>query len=345
MPRNTRYDDTELDALLDAHVSVQSAELPGLIAALREAREVLAKLETEGCCATDHARVCDKPGCNAAIVRLDNGNRVCANMHPTRWCEVSERAAAIARAEKAEAELRAWHDYDTAIAELRARAEKAERNNNAQAELFALISTALGLPPTTAPGDIIETCEARTDALGDGGLGSHAADLRELRAQTQRAEQAEAENDRLRDLSSCRLCADTPGLCSAHQPLTGQLQAERERAAAAEQRMALVAEVATYAAGMLDELDEEEGAAAVYLRIAEIRDLSATSTPPGEQVVDLVERLKRTPPETEEPDLDRCPGCNGPADQGHDRCLPPSPYYCIACQAKMDAETEEPSDG
>jgi len=32
--------------------------------------------------------------------------------------------------------------------------------------------------------------------------------------------------------------------------------------------------------------------------------------------------------------LDKCPGCGGPADNGHDRCLPPSPYYCTKCMEK-----------
>lgn len=29
--------------------------------------------------------------------------------------------------------------------------------------------------------------------------------------------------------------------------------------------------------------------------------------------------------------LDHCPGCGGVADQGHDRCVPPSPYHCSKC--------------
>ena len=39
------------------------------------------------------------------------------------------------------------------------------------------------------------------------------------------------------------------------------------------------------------------------------------------------------PPITEQPDqdLNECPKCGGPADNGHDRCLPPSPYYCTKC--------------
>ena len=30
-------------------------------------------------------------------------------------------------------------------------------------------------------------------------------------------------------------------------------------------------------------------------------------------------------------DLNTCPRCGGPADNGHDRCLPPSPYLCTKC--------------
>lgn len=32
-------------------------------------------------------------------------------------------------------------------------------------------------------------------------------------------------------------------------------------------------------------------------------------------------------------DLNVCPGCGGPADNGHDRCYPPNPYYCTKCDA------------
>ncbi len=34
--------------------------------------------------------------------------------------------------------------------------------------------------------------------------------------------------------------------------------------------------------------------------------------------------------------LDKCPNCGGLADNGHDRCLPPNPYYCTKCQASQD---------
>ena len=35
-----------------------------------------------------------------------------------------------------------------------------------------------------------------------------------------------------------------------------------------------------------------------------------------------------------EPDLSRCPRCNGPADNGFDRSIPPSPYLCTKCMAE-----------
>ena len=34
--------------------------------------------------------------------------------------------------------------------------------------------------------------------------------------------------------------------------------------------------------------------------------------------------------------LNHCPKCGGPADNGHDRCLPPSPYFCTKCMAGGD---------
>lgn len=43
----------------------------------------------------------------------------------------------------------------------------------------------------------------------------------------------------------------------------------------------------------------------------------------------LVERSEEV-----EPDIDKCPKCGGPADNGFDRCIPPSPYYCTKCEEK-----------
>lgn len=35
--------------------------------------------------------------------------------------------------------------------------------------------------------------------------------------------------------------------------------------------------------------------------------------------------------------LNACPTCKGPADNGHDRCYPPNPYECTKCDAKRKA--------
>ena len=40
-------------------------------------------------------------------------------------------------------------------------------------------------------------------------------------------------------------------------------------------------------------------------------------------------------------DLNKCPGCGGPADNGHDREYPPSPYYCTKCEARAEEEYKE----
>lgn len=32
-----------------------------------------------------------------------------------------------------------------------------------------------------------------------------------------------------------------------------------------------------------------------------------------------------------ETDLNVCPNCGGPADNGFDRCVPPNPYWCTKC--------------
>ena len=38
-----------------------------------------------------------------------------------------------------------------------------------------------------------------------------------------------------------------------------------------------------------------------------------------------------------DPDLSKCPMCGGPADNGHDRNLPPNPYLCTKCHAGLEA--------
>ena len=42
--------------------------------------------------------------------------------------------------------------------------------------------------------------------------------------------------------------------------------------------------------------------------------------------------------ETKTPDyLEKCPNCNGPADNGFDRSWPdPNPYYCTKCMKAME---------
>jgi len=41
-----------------------------------------------------------------------------------------------------------------------------------------------------------------------------------------------------------------------------------------------------------------------------------------------------------EPDLTKCPRCGGPADNGHDRSMPPAPYVCTKCE-KEYGETDD----
>jgi hypothetical protein len=44
-------------------------------------------------------------------------------------------------------------------------------------------------------------------------------------------------------------------------------------------------------------------------------------------------------------DLSKCPKCGGPADNGHDRCYPPNPYYCTKCNDAPDFDTEPQREG
>ena len=37
-----------------------------------------------------------------------------------------------------------------------------------------------------------------------------------------------------------------------------------------------------------------------------------------------------------EPDLSKCPKCGGPADNGHDREIPPNAYWCSKCTSTLD---------
>jgi len=35
--------------------------------------------------------------------------------------------------------------------------------------------------------------------------------------------------------------------------------------------------------------------------------------------------------------LDECPNCGGPADNGFDRSIPPNPYFCTKCMEDFEA--------
>ena len=39
----------------------------------------------------------------------------------------------------------------------------------------------------------------------------------------------------------------------------------------------------------------------------------------------------------EKPNINMCPLCGGPADNGHDREYPPNPYVCTVCTLKREA--------
>lgn len=57
------------------------------------------------------------------------------------------------------------------------------------------------------------------------------------------------------------------------------------------------------------------------------RFVYADLRPQCESTIDaLRERLAETAD-----DLARCPTCGGPADNGHDREVPPTPYWCSKC--------------
>jgi len=45
--------------------------------------------------------------------------------------------------------------------------------------------------------------------------------------------------------------------------------------------------------------------------------------------------------EPEQPgDLSKCPACGGPADNGHDRCVPPAAYLCTKCDSQPEAHCD-----
>ncbi len=59
------------------------------------------------------------------------------------------------------------------------------------------------------------------------------------------------------------------------------------------------------------------------------------------KIEELEERIKELEGQDKKPNLSTCPGCGGPADNGHDRCVPPSPYYCTKCDNPPIRKVEE----
>ena len=55
--------------------------------------------------------------------------------------------------------------------------------------------------------------------------------------------------------------------------------------------------------------------------------------PDAREGIDALERRLAKAQQAEQ-DLSRCPQCNGPADNGFDRSIPPSPYLCTKCMAE-----------
>ena len=41
------------------------------------------------------------------------------------------------------------------------------------------------------------------------------------------------------------------------------------------------------------------------------------------------------------PDCSKCPKCGGPADNGNDRCVPPTPYYCSKCEQQASPSRDD----
>ena len=56
---------------------------------------------------------------------------------------------------------------------------------------------------------------------------------------------------------------------------------------------------------------------------------------PIDRTSEAIFNLRAALAQQAEPDLSLCPQCNGPADNGHDRSIPPHPYLCTKCMAEM----------
>lgn len=68
---------------------------------------------------------------------------------------------------------------------------------------------------------------------------------------------------------------------------------------------------------------QQEQITRLHGRVAELEQL-LKSYSTGECVVE------------QEVDINKCPNCGGEADNGHDRCYPPNPYYCTKCMKDLE---------
>ena len=129
------------------------------------------------------------------------------------------------------------------------------------------------------------------------------------------------------EVRHCRTAQDV----NADAHLIAACDPDTIRALLAE-RDALVAEVErlTEALRKLEErVQRDEALLRQALEALEVstRFVYADMRPQCESTIDaLRERLAETTD-----DLTRCPNCGGPADNGHDREVPPNPYWCSKC--------------
>ena len=112
LPRDARE-----RALLYLHRASGGAAAPLVESTLREERDQLkarvAELEEEN---RDARRICDTPGCLAAIIKNSmTGNRQCAAGHGFKWITASERDALTKQLEAANARAEAWREAAEAL--------------------------------------------------------------------------------------------------------------------------------------------------------------------------------------------------------------------------------------
>lgn len=66
----------------------------------------------------------------------------------------------------------------------------------------------------------------------------------------------------------------------------------------------------------------------------------------GDTVADLLNELveQARMEQNTVPDINKCPKCGGAADNGHDREVPPNPYYCTKCTQKQNTGSDVAED-